>query len=113
MIEKELGEILDALTRETGESMRPFQELEILGFDPLGRTHDGRQKLSYDAFDDEYDDDFLPGEAEEEDGVEYNDYDSDNNGYIDEEYDFDEDDEEYRLLTDVLRLNNDRRKYFA
>lgn len=113
MIEKELGEILDALTRETGESMRPFQELEILGFDPLGRTHDGRQQLAYDTFDDEYDDDFLPGEAEEEDGVEYNDYDSDNNGYIDEEYDFDEDDEEYRLLTDVLRLNNDRRKYFA
>ena len=113
MIEKELGEILDALTRETGESMRPFQELEILGFDPLGRTQDGRRKLSYDAFDDAYDDDFLPGEAEEEDGVEYNDYDSDNNGYIDEEYDFDEDDEEYRLLADVLKLNNDRRKYFA
>lgn len=113
MIEKELGEILDALTRETGESMRPFQELEILGFDPLGRTQDGRQQLEYDTFDDEYDDDFLPGEAEEEDGVEYNDYDSDNNGYIDEEYDFDEDDEEYRLLADVLRLNNDRRKYFA
>lgn len=31
----------------------------------------------------------------------------------DEEYDFDENDERYRLLEKVLRLNNDRRKYFA
>ena len=31
----------------------------------------------------------------------------------DEEYEFDEDDEQYALLAQVLRLNNCRKKYFA
>ncbi len=91
MIDKELSEIMDALTRESGESMLPYQELELLGLSPLGEFADG------EAEDDEIDyDDEEYSESE-----------------VDEEYEFDEDDEEYTLLTRVLHLNNCRKKYFA
>ena len=52
----------------------------------------------------------------EEDGDyddDYDEYDTDEDGNVEEEYEFDEDDEEYSLLTEVLRLNNCRKKYFA
>ena len=111
MIDKEISEIIDALTRETGESMLPYQELEILGFTPLGESNNFIRRKFVNSDDD--DDEILPSETEEEDGVEYNDYNTDDDGYIDEEYEFDEDDEEYTLLTKVLRLNNCRKKYFA
>ena len=100
MINKELSEILDALTRETGEAMLPCQELALLGLDPFGRC---REAIGYTL---------SLGEAEEED-EEYDEYDTDEEGNVDEEYEFDEDDEEYNLLTEVLRLNNCRKKYFA
>ena len=101
MISKELSEILDALTRETGEAMPPCQELALLGLDPFGHSSATRDyTMSLD-------------EAEEEEGVDYDDYNTDDDGYVDEEYEFDEDDEEYSLLTEVLRLNNCRKKYFA
>jgi hypothetical protein len=51
--------------------------------------------------------------VEEEEGVEYNDYNTDEQGEVEEEYEFDENNEEYQLLEQVLRINNDRRKYFA
>lgn len=98
MISKELSEILDALTRETGESMLPYQELEILGFSPLGKSS---RLTNSEAEDDDIDYDDENGN---------DDYNDDN---IDEEYEFDEDDEEYTLLAEVLRLNNCRKKYFA
>ena len=93
MIDKELYEILDALTRETGEGMLPCQELELLGFDPFGRLRGIKGTAT-----------LLGADDEEE---------AESDSYIDEEYEFDEDDEEYSLLTEVLRLNNCRKKYFA
>ncbi|MBQ5888381.1 MAG: hypothetical protein IIW77_03800 [Bacteroidaceae bacterium] len=101
MIDKELYEILDALTRETGEGMLPCQELELLGFDPFGHRIEARCYT------------LNLGEVEEEEGVDYDDYNTDDDGNVEEEYEFDEDDEEYSLLTEVLRLNNCRKKYFA
>ena len=101
MISKELSEILDALTRETGEAMLPCQELALLGFDPFGRY---REAMGYTL---------SLGEVEEEEGVDYDDYNTDDDGSVEEEYEFDEDDEEYSLLAKVLRLNNCRKKYFA
>ena len=93
MIDKELSEIIDALTRENGDSMPPCQELELLGFDPFGRLRSIKGTVAF---------------VESEDGEE-----GEDDGYIDEEYEFDEDDERYSLLTQVLRLNNCRKKYFA
>ena len=103
MIKKELSEILDALTRETGEAMPPCQELALLGFDSFGRrskTIDYTLSLGEVEEDEDYDDD-------------YDEYDTDEDGNVEEEYEFDEDDEEYSLLAEVLRMNNCRKKYFA
>ena len=98
MIDKELSEILDALTRESGESMLPYQELEMFGFSPLGKSSTHGTVCA-------------AGEAED-DEIDYDDDDY-NESEVDEEYEFDEDDEEYTLLTQVLRLTNCRKKYFA
>ena len=95
MIDKELCEILDALTRESGECMLPYQELELFGFSPIGTLNTR----------------LADGEAQD-DEIDYDDEDYDESS-VDEEYEFDEDDEEYSLLTQVLRLNNCRKKYFA
>lgn len=107
MIEKELSEIIDALTRETGESMLPYQELEILGFTPLGESRSDRiaTPSGYNIRFDEVE--------EDDDSDIFDDDDNGDEGYVDEEYEFDEDDEEYTLLTKVLRFNNSRKKYFA
>lgn len=107
MIEKELSEIIDALTRETGESMLPYQELEILGFTPLGESI-REQIATPSGFRIRFDE-----VEEDDDTLEYDYEENSDEGYIDEEYEFDEDDEEYTLLTKVLRLNNCRKKYFA
>ena len=93
MIDKELSEIIDALTRESGDSMPPCQELELLGFDPFGRLRGIKGTA------------MLLGADDEEE--------AESDSYIDEEYEFDEDDERYSLLAQVLRLNNCRKKYFA
>ncbi|MBQ5887831.1 MAG: hypothetical protein IIW77_00970 [Bacteroidaceae bacterium] len=79
MIDKELSELIDALTRESGEPMLPCQELALLGYDLFTNSFSTATQSSY----------------------------------LDEEYDFDESDEEFRLLSLVLRLNNSRKKYFA
>ena len=107
MINKELSEILDALTRESGESMLPYQELEILGYSPLGKSSQKRLSM----YNDDDDDEFTPGEAED-DEIDYDDDDY-NGSDAEEEYEYDEDNEEYTLLTQVLRLTNCRKKYFA
>ena len=98
MINKELSEILDALTRETGDTMSPCKELELLGFDPFGRVYNIKRVVTFGESDDEVADGY--GNIDDDD-------------YIDEEYEFDEDDEQYALLAQVLRLNNCRKKYFA
>lgn len=97
MINKELSEILDALTRETGDTMSPCKELELLGFDPFGRVYNIKGVVTIGESDDEVADGY--GTMENDD--------------YDEEYEFDEDDEQYALLAQVLRLNNCRKKYFA
>lgn len=79
MIDKELSELIDALTRESGEPMLPCQELALLGYDLFNN------------------------------GI----YQMAPNSYLDEEYDFDESDDEFRLLSLVMRVNNSRKKYFA
>ena len=79
MIDKELSELIDALTRESGEPMLPFQELALLGYDLFNNSFHQTTKSSY----------------------------------LDEEYDFDESDDEFRLLSLVMRVNNSRKKYFA
>ena len=94
MINKELSEILDALTRESGDSMSPCKELELLGFDPFGNRSNIKECTYYGDNDEEEDSDY----SEEE---------------IDEEYDYDEADDRYTLLTQILRLYNCRKKYFA
>ena len=99
MIDKELSEIMDALTRESGESMLPYQELEIFGFSPLGKSDNSQRNM-------------FAGSEVEDDEIDYDDEEY-NESSVDEEYEFDEDDEEYSLLTKVLRLNNCRKKYFA
>lgn len=100
MINKELSEILDALTRETGDTMPPCQELELLGFDPFGRLHCIKGATIFAGHDDEEE-------------SRHNGHSSDDDGYTDEEYEFDEEDERYSLLVQVLRLSNCRKKYFA
>ena len=113
MIDKELSEILDALTRE---SMPPYQELELLGYNPFGILKNQRCTEFTDSNDDD-DDEYTPSQAEDDeidyDDGNFEDDDDDNGNNVDEEYEFDEDDEEYTLLTQVLRLNNCRKKYFA
>lgn len=96
MINKELSEILDALTRETGDTMSPCKELELLGFDPFGRVYNIKGVVTF---------------GEDNDTL-YEDGTMENDDY-DEEYEFDEEDEQYALLAQVLRLNNCRKKYFA
>ncbi|MBO5865501.1 MAG: hypothetical protein J6Q73_05570 [Bacteroidaceae bacterium] len=118
MINKELSEILDALTRETGESMLPYQELEILGLSPLGESspipsmpYTIRRDSDYDFTGSRVENDDIDYDEESDDN--YDDYEEYDDGEDEEEYEFDEDDEKYDLLTQVLRLNNCRKKYFA
>lgn len=104
---KEEKELFDALSREKGEAMSPFEELTLLGY-----YEDGKAA-------------FINKENEivkmEVEGVSeglralwesINSKDELNWSFFDE-YDFDENDEQYKLLDDVLKLNCDRRKYFA
>lgn len=100
MLNKELSELLDAISREIGEPMQPCRELVLLGFDPLGQCIE-KQHTHFGS------------KPEEEEGVEYNDYNTDGDSPVDEEYEFDEDDEEYSLLTYALRMNIGCKKYFA
>lgn len=94
MIDKEIFELLDAISREKGEAMSPFEELLLLGYYP-----EKRKRIKNDIDEEEDYDDFTREEEE--------------NGEAEEEYDFDEDDEAYTLLSDILCRNNDRKKYFA
>lgn len=98
MLEKELCELLDAISREKGDPMSPIEELVLLGVYPELRElkhSTARAEIEYDEDSDEY--------VEEEEN--YNE--------VDEEYEFDEDDENFSLLNFILRRNNDRKKYFA
>ena len=100
MIDKEVCELLDAISREKGSPMSPFEELLILGYYPEMRELVTVIPKNGSEEEEDYDD-----YAQEEDEDEFEE--------VDEEYEFDEDDEEYLLLKSVLRRNNDKKKYFA
>lgn len=99
MIDKEVSELLDAISREKGTPMSPFEELLILGYYPEMREIRKNNPKNEIEYDEDYDD---YTQEEDEDFEE-----------VEEEYEFDEDDEEYLLLKSVLLCNNDRKKYFA
>ena len=94
MIDKEIFELLDAISREKGDPMSPFEELLMLGYYPEKKEH------FKDDIDEEEDYDDFTQEDEE-------------NGDAEEEYEFDEENEAYTLLNRILCRNNDRKKYFA
>lgn len=92
-LSKEESELYDALSREFGEPMSPYEELVLLGI--------------YEAEWNEEPYDESDGDYEIDEGYEIS-YDE---GC--EEYEFDAGDEQYRMLAEVLWLNNDKRKHFA
>ena len=109
MITKEQSEYLDAISRELGDAMSPFQELLLLGFNIewfYRRIYSriDNETAEYGNDDDEDIDPTMEYDYEEE-VVNY--------GYIEGEYDFDEENEDLRQLGSILRFNNDRKKYFA
>lgn len=102
-INKEQSEYMDAVSRELGDAMSPYEELTLLGFDMnsfygnrRGVPADNRINLA-DNPDEEYD-------FEDDEDIE---------GVVDEEYEFEDENEEYSMLSGILKLNNDKRKYFA
>ncbi len=84
MTDKEFCEFIDALARDSRDALPPYKELEMFGLDPFGRP--------------------LKREARER---------CENYWELEEEYEFDETDERYSMLAMVLRMNNDRKKYYA
>lgn len=109
MISKELIELIDAISRDEKNALPPYKELQLLGFDPFGNEleHDGR-KRNREEF--AMEDIQFPESSEEshkhDDGEEI---DWNKTGY----YEFDENDKRYAMLLQVLRMSNDRRRYFA
>ena len=95
MIDKELNELLDAISREKGTPMSPFEELLMLGYYPEAQERRARSEA-----DEEEDYDDFTQEDEE-------------NSETEEEYEFDEEEDYYELLQSTLCRNNDRKKYFA
>ena len=102
-INKEMCEYMDAVSRELGEAMSPYEELMMLGFDVKGFSGKRDRLLTH-------------SDKETTDDME-DDYDFEDDGnveeIVDDEYDFEDENEEYSMLSGILRLNNDRRKYFA
>lgn len=111
MISKEQSEYLDAISRELGEAMSPFQELLMIGFD-IERFY---EKIGINSRTNN--DDTLYGNDDDEDidpEIEYDYYENELvDGYIENEYGFDEDEEEYRIFKNMLYYHKVRKKYFA
>ena len=79
----------------------------MLGFDVFGGRI--RQECHEEDFEfDEMDEEFIPCNDDDED-----ERDPFYDIYSEEVYDFDEEDERYSLFFAILRLNNDRRIYYA
>ena len=105
-------EYLDALTRESSNTMLPMEELALFGIDPFSLYRYKKRVTDRIDEDDEYNDDFddTPGVVDEEpydeDEPEYTDI------YDDEEYDMSEAGH-FPLLKTVLLFNSNHRKYRA
>ena len=108
MISKELIELIDAISRDERNALPPYKELQLLGFDPFGNEleHDARE-----GYQEKYTwEDVLYQESGE---VPDNLDDKEVDWNRDEYYEFDENDKKYAMLLQVLRMSNDRKKYFA
>lgn len=103
---KEEKELIEAISREKGLGMMPVEELALLGYYENYRNAVVKRE--------NYMLEIEPGgeftalnevwEKSPDNAKDWN---------IFEEYDFDENTDEYKELAEVLRRNNDRRKYFA
>ena len=107
---KEEKELIDAISRDSSMAMTPVEELTLLGFYESNRAAVmGRDNKIFEVE--------LGGEFTalneiwerihneiEHPAKDWNEI---------EEYDFDEENEDFKELSEVLRMNNDRRKYFA
>ena len=108
MISKELIELIDAISRDERNALPPYKELQLLGFDLFGNEleHDARE-----GYQEKYTwEDVLYQESGE---VPDNIDDKEVDWNRDEYYEFDENDKKYAMLLQVLRMSNDRKKYFA
>lgn len=108
MITKEQSEYLDAISRELGDAMSPFQELLLLGFNIEWFYRRIYSRIDKETAEYGNDDEEIDPTMEYDYGEENVNY-----GYIEGEYDFDEENEDLKQLGSILRFNNDRKKYFA
>ena len=107
---KEEKENFEAMKRKTGMAMIPVEELTLIGFYEsnvaalAGRNNEifimecGGELTALNEIWEKIEKEELTPKKD------WNEF---------EEYDFDENDEQYKELAELLRLNNDRRKYFA
>lgn len=120
MITKEEKELIDALSREKGEAMSPFEELTLLGYYGNGKKafiNDEKEtaETSLESMSEKIEElleriesgSIKPNIQEKEEEM------PKKNWNRVEEYNFDENDEQYRLLTEVLKYNHNKTKYFA
>ena len=110
MVTKEEKELIEARSHERGMAMTPVEELTLLGFYEGNRAavmncdneiFEVELGGAYTTLNDIWEK--INKEAESP-SMEWN---------MNEEYEFDTNNEYYKPLDEVLRRNNDRRKYFA
>lgn len=99
MITKEEKELIEAKSHEKGIAMTPIEELALLGFydnlsNDISREESRNSALTYNECKTTYNTNRKDWNRKEE-------------------YEFDNEDEYYRQLDEVLKRNNDRQKYFA
>ena len=103
---KKEKELIDAICRSNGIAMTPVEELALLGFYESSRVAKAKKNSNSNL---EVGGEFTA--LNEVWGRRMNNTLKDWNKI--EEYDFDENAEEYKELAEILKMNNDRRKYFA
>ena len=103
---KKEKELIDAICRSNGIAMTPVEELALLGFYESSRVAKTKKNSNSNL---EVGGEFTA--LNEVWGRRMNNTLKDWNKI--EEYDFDENAEEYKELAEILKMNNDRRKYFA
>ena len=107
---KKEKELIYAICRSNGIAMTPVEELALLGFYESSRV--ATQKGNCDISNMEVGGEFTAlNEVWERMNKQSDTVAKDWNKV--EEYDFDENCEEYKELAEILKMNNNRRKYFA
>ena len=106
---KKEKELIDAICRSNGIAMTPVEELALLGFYESSRVAKAKKNSNSNL---EVGGEFTAlNEVWERRERRMNTTLKDWNKI--EEYDFDENAEEYKELVEILKMNNNRRKYFA